>query len=57
MVFLSGLLLFFGIRGAEYWTGEAPRIGRWVGAADWTGFGSGSAWLFDFWVSVLRFDV
>ena len=36
----------------EYWTGWAPRIGRGMGAADWTGFGSGSAWLLGLWGSV-----
>ena len=52
-----GLLLAFryrvlNSRGTEYWTGEVPRIARWLGAADWTGFGSGSGWLLDSWVSV-----
>jgi len=38
--------------GTEDWTGQAPEIGRGMGAADWTGFGSGSAWLLGLWVSV-----
>ena len=38
--------------GSEFWMSGGPRIGRGMSAADWTGFGSGSAWLSDFWVSV-----
>ena len=38
--------------GAEHWTGEAPRVGRGLGAADWTGFGKKVACLVDFWISV-----
>lgn len=39
--------------GTEDWIGEEPRIGRGVGAADWTGFGWDGGFLWDFWGSVL----
>jgi len=48
----EGPVFFISILGTEYWTGWAPRIGRGSGAADWTGFGSGSGWLLGLWVSV-----
>jgi len=59
-VFVLGLVLPFRHRGldrlgSEFWMSGAPRIGRGMSAADWTGFGSGSAWLLGLWVSVLGF--
>ena len=56
-VFVLGLVLPFRHRGldrlgSEFWMSGAPRIGRGMSAADWTGFGSGSTWLLGLWVSV-----
>ncbi len=52
-----GLVLTLRCRGlnrlsAEGWTIKAPQIRRGMGAADWTGFGLDSGWLWDFWDSV-----
>ena len=43
--------------GTEDWVKEAPKIGRWAGAADWTDFAEKQGCLVDFWGSVLVWRV